>query len=1251
MNTVNDTYAVFQANQVLTEAHLNEMFNYLDEQGRLTRANLIGIGIDCGLDVVLDGTTVRLSKGCGVTSQGYLIVEPAPVTLLAWRTYTVPDQLPYPMLRDTGVPLWELLPALESDAKPLSEGGLTLDDKAMLLFLELRQEGLRTCAPNDCDDRGSAVTATVRRLLIQTTDLAKVVAAVDKRDPGSEAGVLARLRLPDLRMPRVDVPNSGPVGSADVLAAFQRAFRESTLVARTAAALSDAYGVFQPLLAPAFTTNPFGGLASRFDFLDTFPKTTGQVRFLQYYWELFDDLIRAYDDFRWAGTDLLSVCCPPDRLFPRHLMLGVLKPASVAEPAVFRHRWLPSPATGRCADQARDLLTLFRRLVAMLERFTDQPPLPSRGRGRFDPQIRVTPSVWGPGPLAATAIPYYYRSGGPTPLHQVWDPGKTRRRRGDRNLGYRVDEYETPIQDFVLHPLRFGLEPYNFLRVEGHLGKALGTTMATLLNMRATYRLPIEVVALRTGVFDENAPIDLTVAGCRFDDLEAIYATLKAELTCFLCKETQYFYGLPFAGLAAGPPSGKSNLPLLRVCAPGFRVQPETIGRLVEDMIARRGFLTVADGKADQNAEFAFQTFRLVIAMSSLFGELTADVRHLDTGRFGDRYGDLVEAATGFENARLAAMRIGAGPLYSSAGLESRLADIVLRCRLEPFRALQAEYQRRFREAQQAQYLSTFLERHPGIQHRSGAPIGGTFILVYHESPAAAPAPQLAGRTEDDVALAAALGRLRFDATLSGNADLQEVYQLLTGNVLVGRQPPATIGERIYVDAEAELADGTIIADFFLPYSLHSDCPPIQFTLPADRPRLDLARGCTNADGNAEVTLAVTGGTGAFSVRVDDGPFTESNGTVLLAAGAHTVVIRDSTGTESAPVPIVVPPALVIGPATITEDTRAGTYQVSFTISGGTPGYTVAPGRVVGTTYAGDPIHSGDATTVTVTDAAGCTTTQTFEHTVENICDLPCDGEAIRAGHRFWIPEATVGFPINKYSATEINFQVVDPQGNRIDLSDQVAAVVGPLVKTLPSNRFATVVTEWLAEINRIVADKVQSPDWLRLDYAPPAEGFTTGTLLVERLVCVDLAFKLKVTFTQARATQTINLRYVASQGTAIEPEKSGRAFPPAFDPVTLNKCRPGEDPVEVCGDLDLTMDFTVEFVDGWTQLTAVQSGNDKAVMFVWEVQDGIPAIISGFQAMISFDPVEPREKVVRLTGYTEKGCSASVVRSILVGG
>src|SRR5262249_22931763 len=121
MELLLDHFPVFEANQVLTSGHLNEVFDYLDQQSRQTRSQLIGIGIVCGLEVKLDtgaGTAILLSRGCGVTSEGYLIVEPDDVSLLAYRAnYQLPTDIAYATFQDPATkaqyPLWELFPAGE----------------------------------------------------------------------------------------------------------------------------------------------------------------------------------------------------------------------------------------------------------------------------------------------------------------------------------------------------------------------------------------------------------------------------------------------------------------------------------------------------------------------------------------------------------------------------------------------------------------------------------------------------------------------------------------------------------------------------------------------------------------------------------------------------------------------------------------------------------------------------------------------------------------------------------------------------------------------------------------------------------------------------------------------------------------------------------------------------------------------------------------------------------------------------------
>ena len=45
LDAVTTDYAIFERDQVLTETQLNSVVEYLDDQSRLTRTQLLGIGI------------------------------------------------------------------------------------------------------------------------------------------------------------------------------------------------------------------------------------------------------------------------------------------------------------------------------------------------------------------------------------------------------------------------------------------------------------------------------------------------------------------------------------------------------------------------------------------------------------------------------------------------------------------------------------------------------------------------------------------------------------------------------------------------------------------------------------------------------------------------------------------------------------------------------------------------------------------------------------------------------------------------------------------------------------------------------------------------------------------------------------------------------------------------------------------------------------------------------------------------------
>src|SRR5665648_203869 len=176
MKPIQDKYPIFEANQVLTSRHLNEVFDYLNEQERLTRANLIGIGIECGLDIRLETNgivqTIHLSKGCGVSSAGYILIEPEDLTLVSYQKYTLPLDIDYLHFKyesagnSVQYQLWELFPKGEPNTNLLGEVNNFLDDKVVILFLELKNEGLRNCSPNNCDDKGNEVTLPLSSQLL-----------------------------------------------------------------------------------------------------------------------------------------------------------------------------------------------------------------------------------------------------------------------------------------------------------------------------------------------------------------------------------------------------------------------------------------------------------------------------------------------------------------------------------------------------------------------------------------------------------------------------------------------------------------------------------------------------------------------------------------------------------------------------------------------------------------------------------------------------------------------------------------------------------------------------------------------------------------------------------------------------------------------------------------------------------------------------------------------------------------------------
>ncbi len=1303
MKTVQDTYPVFEANQVLSNLHLNQLFDYLNEQERLTRANLIGVGIACGLTLKLDDatTTLHLAPGCGITTEGYLVIEADPVALTAYRDYNLPLDVDYPLLRDksqTGhpsYPLWEMFPAGEPDTTPLASPAGFLDNKAVLLFVELKTEGLRNCSPNDCNDRGSQTVVTIRRLLIGVTDLAKVIAEGAGEGGGLttadlEALMLARLNLPDLALPRYDVPNTAPTTSEHVLAAYHAVFHSAQLATNAGLALSAAYQAFKPLLLERYPSDPFAGFGVKFGFLDNAFGTPAQIVFLQYYYDLFDDLLRAYDEMRWKGVELVCACVPSELLFPRHLMLGVPRPIGI-NAALYRNGFTPACHGDLLVDE---FLLLFGRLVGMQDSFTHQPPLPSQGSdSSLDPQIRITPSALGCAALEKKALPYYYRVDLVPPLYQLWSPTRSRRGRANQSLGYRSVEYVPAAPAFVTEPLRFDLEPHNFLRIEGHLGKQFQPVLATLLSLKTRHRLPFEVVALRTGAFDENVPL-LAGDTARFPDLEATYDVLREELLTNLTEGIRFLYNVQ-ANTAL--PGGVPKHPLLKLRAPKFVYDANTVGAWYEKYLVgflARPYIDVDQNQIDPNAvlivycalfsgtvglpaEF-FAYAVSIYYMTKLSETLPASLDVLAFADFENKCQDLLGLTHFFRDQQSAAVSTDLQQFMPKEELIDHFDQVLYGSNLDAMRAVHDEFLARMRQLKQQQVLAFFLQKHPGIQHKAGVPLGGTFLLVYHEAvaeqggigkalpasalalaaaergkrPPAGKTPRSAAARADGAASATsnaaadaarsasginhdaldrALKRIGGDIRFAQDADVQALLGSLThggGIFFPGARAPIA-------DAVAALDNGVVIADFFLPYRCCADGPCIQYVLPPAPLGLVITLGCTDAGGVALATLTPEGGLAPISYQLDGQPFKTLTPTVALSVGEHTLAIRDSAGSESAQQTVAVPSMLRLGDASFVDDVTNLTYQVVLGISGGVMPYSTDSGTININQYLSPPVASGETAMVMVRDSAGCSVMQDYSHVVVVPCDLPCKGIAQHAGYRFWLPDEDAQRPYISFRMIVQTFNFEFRDGKQVDLRNDVQQIFDATTVDDLNKNYGAVVRGWLQRINELTAKAIGSADWLLLDFDVKTAGMPA--LWIEGFDC--LGFDIEIDSQVVRPGQDGGVVFdYTPVGTTISIAE-GSFQVPAFNPSHIDKCDPSRPVTPVCGPMDVGFNFDLNLDGRQIGLNVGVSSNVELVLFTWEVQDCIPAIVTGKSATVFITNTQPPVKNVRLCAYTKEGC------------
>ena len=507
----------FVPNQVLTDAQLNQLRDYLDGQTRLGRLRTAGQGIACGLTVsrttVASEPAVRVEGGYGLTSDGYLVELGADETAAALAfeptvytrvvDYTDPVTMPADGGGTTDVPVYEpwrngtedgqlpLLRLLTADETLGDDEGTPrpidadedLDGHVVVLYLERAPETLDGCFVTTCDNRGRRVQHAVRALLVDASQIAPAPErdAVDPPPP--------RARVPRLHTV-LDAPEKGlaQVGSRDDLVdAFQAAVEIG--VERVTEALEKTLGRYAaPLDLDEDTADELiaqiGQLLGRFE--DGPALAYDHLRHLA-------DAVAAFGQ---AACEAVGGCAFESG-YGRHLLLGHLD--GVGHPSdggEYRHAFLPAPTIHAPAlARAR---RAFRRLVTMAA--TYEPKRPQQLE-----RVVATASQTARWPLGARAVPAYYDA---EALAADWREAPCD---GEpvRSAGTEVG---TETEDGGLDAV---YADASLVRLEGHIGQAAGDMVSEIERLRAARQLEVSLVVT---YFEKEPDVDGAVGFSAFAD-------------------------------------------------------------------------------------------------------------------------------------------------------------------------------------------------------------------------------------------------------------------------------------------------------------------------------------------------------------------------------------------------------------------------------------------------------------------------------------------------------------------------------------------------------------------------------------------------------------------------------------------------------------------------------------------------------------------------------------------------------------
>lgn len=507
LSNISTQYRKFSKGQYIEHKQFNEFLDFFEDQDRLSRVMLQGVGIVCGLKpklTYLSGqlSSIQISQGVALTTDGDLLtlnitgevskdsyvsdLKKINIESKNYTHYKVYDnfKVKYPAFNvgNSQIELWELATNQEatSDFQPVNNLS-NLDDKYLLLYLEDYEKEIKPCRGVDCDNHGIQQVRNLK-VLVTTTEGIQNILRTDQILPHplfikdvlnpsklervvveqliSERGIDAYFSPSDLKKLYSDVLERN--GFGEVI------FNKVNEISRLIGVSGIDHQIFKTKLEEC--------LDEKIGF--------------QYAYDVVKDLTDTYSEIIKLLPEAFTKCLVDFVSFPKHIMLGKLILNTQLDSA--RHQFYNSPVL--------DDEKATQRVKVLINRFKQQAENFRYSKDFEDEsQVKIVPSKK-LNPLSNKAIPFYYQI--TDEFLKAWNFDKTSNRSFKDNLAYDISLL-SPDQH-VQTPVDFSIHDNSFYHIEGHQGMPYQDAFEQIKKIRDEKQLGFDIMALSLTELKDN---------------------------------------------------------------------------------------------------------------------------------------------------------------------------------------------------------------------------------------------------------------------------------------------------------------------------------------------------------------------------------------------------------------------------------------------------------------------------------------------------------------------------------------------------------------------------------------------------------------------------------------------------------------------------------------------------------------------------------------------------------------------------